>query len=39
MEIEQDHMVMSGGIEDRKMTAVMSIWQCYRGETQGRLVG
>jgi len=33
MEMEQDHMVMSRGIEDREMIAVMSAWQCHRGET------
>jgi len=33
MEVEQDHIVMSGGMEDRKVTAVMATWWCYRGET------
>jgi len=26
MEIEQDHMVMSGGMEDREVTAVVATW-------------
>jgi len=38
MEVEQDHMVMFGGMEDREVTAVMTIWECHRGETQGRVV-
>jgi len=33
MEMEQDYIVMSRGIEDREMIAVMSAWQCHRGET------
>ena len=33
MEVEQDHMVMSRGMEDRKGMAVMAAWWCYRGET------
>ena len=38
MKVEQNHMVMSGGMEDREVTAVMTIWECHRGETQGRVV-
>ena len=26
IEVEQDHMVVSGGIENREMTAVMATW-------------
>jgi len=26
MEVEQDHMVMSRGMEDRKRTAVMAVY-------------
>jgi len=26
MEVEQNHMVMSRGIEDREVTAVMATW-------------
>jgi len=26
IEVKQDHMVMSRGMEDRKVTAVMAIW-------------
>jgi len=32
MEVEQDHIVMSRGIEDRKMMAVMAAWWCHREE-------
>jgi len=27
-----------GGMEDRKVMAVMATWWCHRGETQGRVV-
>ena len=27
-----------GGMKDRKVTAVMAAWWCYRGEMQGRVV-
>jgi len=33
IEVEWDHMVMSRGMEDRKVTAVMAAWWCHRGET------
>jgi len=32
MEVEQDYMVMSGGMEDREMMAVMATWWCHREE-------
>jgi len=38
MEVEQDHMVVSGGIEDKEVTAVVAIWWCHREEMQGRVV-
>jgi len=38
IEVEQDHMVMSGGMEDREVTAVMAAWWCHREETQERVV-
>jgi len=31
--VEQDYMVMSGGMEDREVIAVMAAWWCYREET------
>jgi len=36
MEIEQDHMVMSGRY--RGQEGVMATWWCHRGETRGRVV-
>jgi len=27
-----------GGIENRKVTAIMAAWWCHREETQGRVV-
>ena len=33
MEVEQDHMIMSGDMEDREVTAVVAAWQCHREET------
>ena len=33
IEMEQNHIVISRGIEDRKVMAVMAIWWCHRGET------
>jgi len=38
MEVEQDHMVMSRGIENKKVTAVMASWWCHREEMQERVV-
>jgi len=38
MEVEQDHMIISGGMEDREVIAIMAIWWCYRGKTRGRVV-
>ena len=32
MEVEQNHIVMSRGIEDRKVMAVMAAWWCHREE-------
>jgi len=33
MEVEQDHRVISGGMEDREVMAVMAAWWCPRKET------
>ena len=30
--MEQNHIVMSRGIEDRKVMAVMAAWWCHREE-------
>jgi len=38
MEVKQDHMVMSRGMENRKVIAIVSAWWCPREETQGRVV-
>jgi len=38
MEMEQNYMVMSEGMEDREVTAVVTTWWCHRGEMQGRVV-
>jgi len=32
MEVEQDHIVMSGGIKNRKVIAVIATWWCPREE-------
>ena len=33
IEVKQDHMVISRGIEDREVMAVMAAWWCPREET------
>jgi len=33
MEVEQDHRVISRGMEDREVMAVMAAWWCPREET------
>jgi len=38
MEVEQDHIVMSRGMEDREVMAVIAAWWYHREETQGRVV-
>jgi len=38
MEVEQDHMVVSKGMEDREVMAVVAAWWCHREEIQGRVV-
>jgi len=38
MEMEQDHIVMSRGMKNREVIAVMAAWWCYREEMQGRVV-
>jgi len=38
MEMEQDYMFMSRGMEDREVTAIVATWWCPKEETQGRVV-
>ena len=38
IEVEQDYMVMSRGIEDREVMAVVVIGWCHREGMQGRVV-
>jgi len=38
MEVEQDHMVMSRGMKDREVMAVVATWWCRREEMQERVV-
>jgi len=33
MEVEQDYIVMSRGMKDRKVMAVGATWWCHEGET------
>ena len=38
MKVEQDHMVISRGMENREVIAVVAVWWCHREKMQGRVV-